>query len=113
MKYKFGDIVLVPFPFTDGINYKIRPALVIMDSNDGDIILLRITSSITYNNENDVELLNWQTANLLKPSVVRLHKIISYQSSLVKKYLGHLSKSDKQNLATVFLYHYKKALEVE
>ena len=43
---KFGDIVLVKFPFTDGKSFKKRPSLVIRDTGDNDIIVCRITSKI-------------------------------------------------------------------
>jgi mRNA interferase MazF len=49
----FGDIVLLKFPFTDGNSFKKRPALIINDFNDGDIIVCRITSKI-YNTDKDV-----------------------------------------------------------
>lgn len=38
-KLNFGDIVLLKFPFTDGRTFKRRPALIINDYNDGDIIV--------------------------------------------------------------------------
>jgi len=41
---KFGQVVLLRFPFTDGITFKRRPALIITDSGDGDVIVCRITS---------------------------------------------------------------------
>lgn len=43
-KLVFGDVVLLRFPYTDGKIYKRRPALVIRDTRDGDIIVSRITS---------------------------------------------------------------------
>jgi mRNA interferase MazF len=52
-KFNFGDIVILKFPFTNGENYKRRPALIINDTNDGDIIVCRITSKI-YNDTYDV-----------------------------------------------------------
>lgn len=37
---KFGDIVLLKFPYTDETSFKRRPALVLSDTDDGDIIVL-------------------------------------------------------------------------
>jgi mRNA interferase MazF len=45
-KFSFGEIVLLRFPLTDGKTYKKRPALIINDFVDGDILVTRITSQI-------------------------------------------------------------------
>ncbi len=45
-KAEFGDIVLLEFPFTDGQQSKKRPALVLLDTQDGDMIVCRITSKL-------------------------------------------------------------------
>jgi len=42
-----GDIVVVPFPFSDLSTSKRRPALVIADALAGDLILAQITSQNT------------------------------------------------------------------
>lgn len=42
-----GDVVVVPFPFSDLSNSKRRPALVIANSTANDIILCKITSKNT------------------------------------------------------------------
>ena len=52
-QFGFGDIVLLRFPFTNGHSFKKRPALVINDYNDDDVIVCRITSKI-YNSQLDI-----------------------------------------------------------
>jgi len=57
-KLYFGEIVLLKFPFTDGLSLKKRPALIINDYNDGDVIVCRITSQI-YQTKYDIYIENW------------------------------------------------------
>jgi mRNA interferase MazF len=45
-QFQFGQIVLIGFPHTDGTSFNKRPALVLFDANDEDIIVCRITSKI-------------------------------------------------------------------
>jgi mRNA interferase MazF len=51
--YKFGDVILVPFPFTDQSTSKKRPAIVISsdnyNQNKPDIILIAVTSQVNAN----------------------------------------------------------------
>jgi len=54
-KIETGSIVLLRFPFTDGIGFKRRPALVLKDCEDGDVLVCRITSKI-YNSKYDIYL---------------------------------------------------------
>lgn len=42
--YQPGDVVLLAFPFTDGVRQKQRPALVLLDPGDPDIVVAGITS---------------------------------------------------------------------
>ena len=40
-----GSVVLVPFPFSDLSNSKLRPAVVLADAGRGDWILCQVTSN--------------------------------------------------------------------
>src|SRR5690554_6811272 len=93
----FGDIVLLKFPFTDGKSFKKRPALIINDYDDGDIIVCRITSQI-YDTTNDHYLDNWNDAGLKLPSVIRVHKIATLDKSPVELRIGKLDKISKKSI---------------
>ena len=76
---------------------KKRPALVIIDANDGDVVVARITSRIV-NTDFDVIINDWRVAGLLTPSIVRLHKIVTLELSLVNRKIGELSTANLQNV---------------
>jgi len=66
--YEFGDIVLIPFPFTDQTTTKKRPAVVVSSAayhrNHPDIILMAITSQIKSSMAfGEVTLTQWETAS--------------------------------------------------
>jgi mRNA interferase MazF len=86
-KLNFGDIVLLKFPFTDGKSYKRRPALIINDYDDGDIIVCRITSQI-YETQYDLNINNWEQSGLKLPSVIRVHKLATLEKDLVEVKMG-------------------------
>ncbi len=93
MNYKVGEVVLLRFPFTDASGSKQRPALVLLDANDGDILVARITTK-NYATTHDVAMVDWSAAGLLAASTVRLHKLATLETSLVKRSLGHLTATD-------------------
>jgi len=100
-RYKFGEIVLIKFPFTDNITFKNRPALIITDTDDGDLIVCRITSK-SYNTRYDIELKQWETCGLKFPSVVRVHKIASIEKAMIGIKLGEVSDDIKSQIRHIF-----------
>jgi mRNA interferase MazF len=98
--YKPGDVVLVRFPFTSGAETKLRPALVILDTGDADLLVARITtqSSLT---PFDVAVIEWRGAGLLAPSNARLHKLATLEKADIHRTLGHLQTADRQSVAVV------------
>ncbi len=102
--YKQGNILLVPFPFTDQSGAKQRPAVVLSGSeynqNHPGIILVPITSQI-FQTTDEIRLTNWKSAGLLKPSVVK-PVIASFDITLVRRKLGALSNVDRTRLRAAF-----------
>ncbi len=99
-KLNFGDVVLLKFPFTDGKSYKRRPALIINDYDDGDMIVCRITSQI-YETPNDVNINDWEKSGLRLPSVIRVHKLATLEKDLVEVKMGQIDNSTKEKVRII------------
>ena len=103
--YKFGDIVLVPFPFTDQSTIKKRPAVIVSsrEYNNGrpDIIIMAITSRLHQVDKLGEEVLtDWQAAGLLKPSVFK-PILTTVENTLILRKLGQLQGEDQRILAKI------------
>ncbi len=91
--YRLGDVVLLSFPYTNATQSKKRPALVLVDTQDGDIIVCRITSK-PKGTDFDVDIQDWQQAGLRLSSTARLHKIATLEKAMIAVQLGKLTDSD-------------------
>ena len=94
-----GDIVLITFPFTDLTGSKLRPAVVLADTNL-DITLCFITTQTSWLEATDVMLMPTSTNGLRKPSLIRTSKIATLDKTLAKGLLGKLSEQDISELNT-------------
>ena len=94
-----GDILLIPFPFTDLTGQKNRPALVLV-TTDTDITVAFITSQIKWQEEHDLKLEPSTENGLKKTSLVRLSKLATIDNELVIGKLGGLAEADIQQLNT-------------
>lgn len=106
MTYNFGDIVLVPFPFTDLLNYKKPPAVIISsDSYNAqypDLIIMAITSQVKTSTQlGEVMITSWQKAGLLKPSMIK-PVVATVEKRLILRKLGQLQSVDSQELQEAF-----------
>ena len=100
--FEFGDVVLVPFPFTDQSTAKKRPAVVVSsaayNAERRDLIVMAVTSQVRPENNFDVSVTDWQAAGLLKPSVIK-PVIATIEKSLVIRRLGQLGETNRKTLA--------------
>lgn len=92
-----GDVVVVPFPFSDLSNAKRRPALVLATLTRNDLILCLITSQTT-NDPYIVALLNedFSTGSLDKSSYAKPNRVFTANEQIIAYKVGTLT-TDKIN----------------
>lgn len=101
--FERGDIVRVPFPYTDRNTRQHRPALVVSDGpiGDGDRLLwvVMITSADNRPWDGDVSFGDsYAEAGLPAPSVIRAAKIATIDTA-VAAVATHLGRIDDERLA--------------
>lgn len=98
MPYEFGDVVLVPFPFTSQTASKKRPAVIVNKATYNrtrpDIVVMAVTSQIRAAPSAEIRVAEWQLAGLLKPSVVK-PVFATLEQNLVVRQLGSFSTEDQ------------------
>ena len=94
---KTGDIVLLPFPFAELTNTKVRPTVVVCETKDKykDLVVCAISSVVPKNlTENEIPLQNDKHNNLRAVSIVKVDRIFTAKRQDVIAKLGELSQSD-------------------
>ena len=96
--YRRGDVVLVPFPFTERLAEKQRPAVVVSTeayyAAGNDLIIAQITSRTNPPPRPGDHLLGgWREAGLPLPSLVRA-RVTTIHTSRVRRLLGTLTSHD-------------------
>lgn len=90
-----GDVVVIPFPFSDLSSSKKRPALVLVDLNGNDIILCQITSqSVKDNNAIEIKPSDVENGTLSTISNARPNKLFTADEAIIAYKIGNL-KTDK------------------
>jgi mRNA interferase MazF len=102
MPYEFGDVVLVPFPFTNQAASKQRPAVIVSAGRYNrvkpDIVVMAITSQFRASPTlGEVWLGQWRPAGLLKPSAIK-PVFATLEQPLVIRKLGVLAAADQSAL---------------
>ena len=98
MAFRRGDVVLIPFPYTDLSASKTRPAVVVSSdiyhATRSELLLAYVSSQISRaNSAIDCVLVDWAVAGLLKPSFFR-PKVAAIEPTLVVHRVGTLSNQD-------------------
>jgi mRNA interferase MazF len=100
-----GDVVLVPFPFTDLSAIKQRPAFVLSADRSNkvrpDLVVAAITSQIPATLSDDEMLLSGnelKETGLPKPSIIKLSKIFTIHQGLIRRKIGQVSYSTREEI---------------
>ena len=102
---KTGDIVLIPFPFSDLTNTKIRPAVVVCVTKDKfkDIVVCAISSVVPAKLSVNEILLRPNSINQLRAiSVLKVDRIVTLKSKDKVANLGKLSSSELKAFKEIF-----------
>jgi mRNA interferase MazF len=87
-----GDVILIPFPYSDLSLAKRRPALVIADVGMGDFVLCQITSK-SYADRLAIPLSesDFAEGGLRRESFLRIGKLFTANSSIISGVAGRLN----------------------
>jgi len=90
-KFVAGDVVAVPFPFSDLSGKKLRPALVLATVERDDLILCQITSN-SFASKRAIEISgdDFLDGGLSLVSYVRPDKLFTAEPTIIQKRKGNL-----------------------
>ena len=102
MPFEFGDVVLLPFPFTSQTASKKRPAVVVSsrayNTSKADIVVMAVTSQLRATPAlGEVWIGDWKSAGLLKPSAIK-PVLATLERALIVRQLGGLRSADQAAL---------------
>ncbi|MDP3914249.1 MAG: type II toxin-antitoxin system PemK/MazF family toxin [Bacteroidota bacterium] len=98
-KFVKGDIVVIPFPFSDLSGSKKRPALVLANLQGDDIILCQITSQqIKDNYAIAIESNDFKTNKLTVASNIRPNRIFTADKGIIIKKVASLNEISVNNV---------------
>lgn len=99
-RYELGDVVLIDFPQTGSPLRKRRPALVLLDIGDLDVVVAPITSR-HWTGSGDHFIRDWAAAGLKLESTVRVAKLSCLPKSDIARDMGRLTPQDLQGVRTL------------
>lgn len=99
-----GDVVLVPFPFTDLTGHKVRPAVIISPDPQHEDVLVAFISSVVPESLQPTDFVveerhsDFPATGLKRNSVLKANKLLTLHSSLILRRLGHLASDIQSKL---------------
>ena len=97
MPYRRGDVIAVPYDYSDLTGGKVRPAVIV--SSDAynlarlNVVAAGISSQVVKAGPYDHVLADWAAAGLRYPSLVR-GRLLTIEQNLIRRTVGRLSQAD-------------------
>jgi mRNA interferase MazF len=107
-----GAVVLVPFPFSDLSQAKLRPAIVLADVGRDDWILCQITST-PYGDPRALPLVSddFATGSLHVASYARPGKLFTAHRRLMVSRVGQLKAQPFQNIIDAVIHILRSSIQ--
>lgn len=106
--FAVGDVVVLPFPFSDLSSQKLRPAVIVAKADFNDLIFCQITSKD--HSENGAIKLNptsFKSGRLNLLSYARPGKLFTGDASIIVNTQGKLNDATKQSLLNAITQLFK------
>ena len=101
---KFGQVILIPFPFAELTHKKVRPAVVITETADKykDIVVSAISSVVPQKlSKREILIIAADTNNLRVNSIIKSDRLLTVKKEDVITTLGTLSEKEIKTFKTV------------
>lgn len=102
-----GDLILVPFPFSDQSGRKVRPVVVLSNNeyneHSEDIIVVGITSNLSKDkyaiklDDKDLE-----EGKLITSCIIKIENILRLDRYLIIKKIGKIKKDKLKDMISIF-----------
>jgi len=95
--YKPGDLVLVPFPFSNQSQTKVRPVVIVSiesyNRSAGDVVVCGMTSNLRpMRFAIQIDQSNLSSGFLKAPGKIKVDAIAAIEKSIILKSIGRLNK---------------------
>lgn len=99
-----GDIIVIPFPFSDLSQNKRRPACVLADLDGNDLILCQITSKTVKDGYAiGISDMDFKKGSLKKDSNIRVNKLFTADQTIALYKIGTLKETKIKEIITAVI----------
>lgn len=89
-----GEIITVPFPFSDLSGIKKRPALVLAVFDRQQELICMMLTSMPARSQLEYVIQDWKSSGLIKPTTAKIHRIFTIAYTTVNGRLGRLNQKE-------------------